>query len=125
MCEIWHHRREANEYQNLDILFNEAKKADTLEKKLAFTGALYHIISKHGLEKGWLGEILTLLQGLRDLVVLLEELDFVEVDEVVAGFAEDFEGNLLRCNRRWQDDDRGNTFRDCFYDQALAAFGCH
>lgn len=58
LCEIWHHRREANEYQNLDILFNEAKKADTLEKKLAFTGALYHIISKHGLEKGWLGEIL-------------------------------------------------------------------
>jgi|688.fasta_scaffold160643_2 hypothetical protein len=58
LCEFWYHRREANEYQNLDILFNEARKADTLEKKLAFTGALYHIISKHGLEKGWLGEIL-------------------------------------------------------------------
>lgn len=57
LCEIWHHRREANEFQNLDILFREARKAETLERKLAFTGALYDVVSKHGLQKPVLGKL--------------------------------------------------------------------
>lgn len=51
LCQVWYKRRDANEFQNLDKLLNEAKTAETLERKLAYTGALYHIVDEYGLQK--------------------------------------------------------------------------